>query len=301
MQKSIVGFIETMDCLPVSKLPEGPEWTYELKLDGYRLEAVRGEKAFTLYSRRRKVLNGRFGYIAKALEHLPAGTVVDGEIVALGPDGHADFYLLQKFRSAESQIIYYVFDILVHENRDLVRLPLSERRRILGQVVKPNQHVALSGVCDRSAAEMLTFAKKHRLEGLVAKRADSVYQPGRRTGLWMKYRINLGQEFGRGKDLVYAARVRAGFVPRTRREVFEKIGRLKIAKCPFVNLPETEPGRWGQGLMAEKMKECIWVTPETVVRIDFLEWIGATHLRHAKFVALRDDKDPRTVVKESTY
>jgi hypothetical protein len=65
--------------------------------------------------------------------------------------------------------------------------------------------------------------------------------------------------FYRGKELVYAARVRAGFVPRTRREVFEKIGRLKIAICPFANLPEAEPGRWGQGLTAEKMKECVWV------------------------------------------
>ena len=136
----------------------------------------------TLYSRRRKVLNGRFGYIAKALEHLPAGTVVDGEIVALGPNGHADFYLLQKFRAAESQIIYYVFDILVHENRDLVRLPLSERRRILGEVVKPNQHVALSVASDRSAAEMLKFAKTHGVEGLIAKRSDSVYQAGKENG-----------------------------------------------------------------------------------------------------------------------
>ena len=164
MQKSIGAFIETMDYLPVSRHPEGPEWTYELKLDGYRLEAVRGEKEVMLYSRRRKVLNG-FGYIAKALEHLPAGTVVDGEIVALGPDGHADFYLLQKFRSAESQIIYYVFDVLVHENRDLTRQPLFERRRILGAVVNPNQHVALSAVSDRSAAEMLKFAKTHGVEG----------------------------------------------------------------------------------------------------------------------------------------
>jgi ATP-dependent DNA ligase len=139
---------------------------------------------------------------------------------------------------------------------------------------------------------MLKFAKTHGVEGLIAKRADSVYQPGRRTGLWRKYRINLGQEFVvgghisghlgidsvvvgfyRGKELVYAARVRAGFVPRTRREVFEKIGRLRIAKCPFGNLPETEPGRWGQGLTAGKMKDCIWVRPVTVVRIDFLEWI----------------------------
>jgi ATP-dependent DNA ligase len=154
--------------------------------------------------------------------------------------------------------------------------------------------------------------------GLVAKRADSVYQPGERSGLWSKYRINMGQEFViggyvlshlgldsivvgfyRGKDLIYSARVRAGFVPRTRREVFEKIRHLKIPKCPFVNLPETEPGRWGQGLTAEKMKVCTWARPETVAQIDFLEWTGADHLRHARFVALRDDKDPRKIIKES--
>ena len=76
---------------------------------------------------------------------------------------------------------------------------------------------------------------------------------------------------------------------------------LKITKCPFVNLPEKSEGRWGQGLTAEKMKQCTWVRPNVVVRIDFLEWTGADHLRHTKFVALRDDKDPRKVVKEEPH
>jgi ATP-dependent DNA ligase len=79
-----------------------------------------------------------------------------------------------------------------------------------------------------------------------------------------------------------AGRVRAGFVPATRREVYSQIKGLKIAKCPFANLPEKEPGRWGQGLTAEKMKGCIWVRPETVVRIDFAQWTGADKLRHTK-------------------
>ena len=311
------GFIETMDCLPVSTLPQGPQWTYEIKLDGYRLEAVRAENYVTLYSRKRNVLNDRFGYIATSLEYLPAGTIIDGEIVGIGPDGRADFYLLQKSRTAQSSIVYYAFDILAHEYRDLTRLPLAERRRILAGIIKPSHHVALSVASDRSAAEMLAFAKRHGLEGLVAKRADSVYQPGQRTGLWSKYRINIGQEFViggyipshlgvdsivvgfyHGKSLIYSARVRAGFVPRTRREVFETLNYLRIAGCPFVNLPETEPGRWGQGLTAEKMKECIWVKPETVAQVEFLEWTDANHLRHAKFVRVRDDKDPRKVMKE---
>jgi ATP-dependent DNA ligase len=165
---------------------------------------------------------------------------------------------------------------------------------------------------------MLKFVKDHWLEGVVAKRSDSVYQPGQRTGLWSKYRINLGQEFAIGgyvpshlgvdslvvgfyreKDLIYAARVRAGLVPATRHEAFEKIKHLKTSKCPFANLPEATAGRWGLGLTAEKMGECVWIRPEVVAQIQFLEWTGADHLRHTKFVALRDDKDPSSVVKET--
>ena len=151
----------------------------------------------------------------------------------------------------------------------------------MSSVIEPGEHVALSQVSDRSAAEMLKFIKSHGLEGAVAKRSDSVYQPGQRTGLWSKYRVNLGQEFVvggyvpshlgvdslvvgfyRGEDLIYAARVRAGLVPATRREVFERIKHLKTPKCPFANLPEPAAGRWGQGLTAEKMKECVWLRPE---------------------------------------
>ena len=318
LPKQAAGFIETMDCLPVSKLPEGPKWTYEIKLDGYRLEVVRHGREITLYSRRQNVFNQKFHYIATALKGLPGDTVIDGELVALGPDGRPDFNLLQNFRSAESRILYYAFDILIHQGQRLTELPLSEHRAILSTVIEPSEHVALSQVSDRSAAEMLKFVKDHGLEGIVAKRADSVYQPGQRTGLWSKYRINLGQEFViggyvpshlgvdslvvgfyRGKDLIYAARVRAGLVPATRREVFERIKHLKTAKCPFANLPELTAGRWGQGLTAEKMEECIWLRPEAVAQIQFLEWTGADHLRHTKFIALRDDKDPLKVVRET--
>jgi DNA ligase D-like protein (predicted ligase) len=313
-----VGFIETMDCLPVPKIPEGPEWTYEIKLDGYRLEVVRRAGKTTLYSRRQTVLNQKFNYIAAALDDLADGTVLAGELVALGPNGRPDFDLLQNFRSAESRVMYYAFDILLHKGRDLTGLPLSERRAILKTVIEPREHVALSQVSDRSAAEMLKFAKAHGLEGVVAKRSDSIYQPGQRTGLWSKYRINLGQKFViggyvpshlgidalvvgfyRGKDLIYAARIRAGLVPATRREVFETIKHLKTPKCPFTNLPELAAGRWGQGLTAEKMKECVWLRPEVVAQIEFLEWTGADHLRHTKFVALRDDKAAHKVVRET--
>src|ERR1700726_1167760 len=190
-----VTFIETMDCLPVSKLPDGPEWTYEIKLDGYRLEAVKGAGRVTLYSRRRNVLNEKFPFIATALEDLPDSTVLDGELVALDSKGRTDFNLLQNFRSAEAHIHYYAFDILAHKGKDLTLLPLEERRSLLAKVTPRNDHISLSVVERGSPAQILTFVEQNGLEGVIAKRADSVYEPGRRSGLWTKTRINLGQEF----------------------------------------------------------------------------------------------------------
>ena len=184
-----------MECLPVKEVPEGSQWTYEIKLDGYRLEVVRSGKETTFYSRRRNILNEKFPYIAAALGSLPEGTVIDGGLVAAGPDGRPNFNMLQNFRSAEESITYCAFDILVHKNRDLTMLPLSERREILRSVVEPSKHVALSEVSNQTATEMLKFVRANGLEGIFAKRSDSVYQPGQRTGAWSKHRVNLGQEF----------------------------------------------------------------------------------------------------------
>jgi DNA ligase D-like protein (predicted ligase) len=313
-----IAFIESMECLPVSALPEGKEWSYEIKLDGFRLEAVKKKGETTLFSRRGNILNRKFPYIATALKGLPDDTILDGEVVALDEEGRSDFNLLQNFRSAESKIHYYVFDVLALKGENVSTLPLAERRKLLAKALKPNEHISTSPAEAGSSAKILTFVKQHGLEGVVAKRLDSLYEPGKRSGAWCKYRINLGQEFVvggytpggngfdavilgfyRGKNLFFSARVRAGFVPATRRQVFAKIKELKTDKCPFVNLPEQSEGRWGQGLTAEKMKLCVWVKPKIVVRIDFAEWTGADKLRHTKFIGLREDKDPKKVVRET--
>jgi ATP-dependent DNA ligase len=258
----LFGLLPYMECLPVTKLPQGLEWSYEIKLDGFRLEAVKTKGKTTLYSRRRNILNRQFPYIASALEDLPDTTVLDGEVVALDAQGRTDFSLLQNFRSAESRIHYYVFDILVHKGKDVMQLPLNERRHLREKVLTPNEHISASAVEYRSATKILKFVKQHGLEGIVAKRSDGVYEPGRRSGSWSKHRINLGQEFVvggytpgsngfdalivgfyRGNDLLFAARVRAGFVPATRRDIFERIKPSKVTRCAFANLPEATPGR----------------------------------------------------------
>ena len=111
-------FIEPMECLPVEKIPEGELWTYELKLDGYRLVAVKTGGKVTLYSRRGTDLSKRFEYVTAALASLPDETVIDGELVALDEQGKPNFNLLQNFRSAESHIMFYAFDVLVRRGED---------------------------------------------------------------------------------------------------------------------------------------------------------------------------------------
>jgi DNA ligase D-like protein (predicted ligase) len=312
-------FIETMDCLAVANVPKGAGWTYEIKLDGYRLEAVKSGGKVSLYSRRRNVLNRQFGSIADALGDLPDETVLDGEVVAVDEKGRANFNLLQNFNSAETRIRYYAFDVLMHKGKLLLEQPLEKRREILAKILAkflPRNDLISLAAFSGDADHMLSFVKGHGLEGIVAKRADSPYEPGMRSGLWSKYRINLRQDFViggvtagnpfdalvvgvySGEGLLFAGRVRAGFVPATRRQVMAKLKLLEIPKCPFVNLPEKRSGRFGEGITAEKMRSCTWFKPETVVCVEFVEWTDANKLRHTKFLALKDGVGPRTVVRE---
>jgi DNA ligase D-like protein (predicted ligase) len=312
------SFLEPMECLAVAKLPEGAEWVYEIKLDGYRAVAINVKGKLSLVSRKRKSFNKQYPYIIEALSDLPDNTVVDGEIVALDDVGRPNFSVLQHSRSQASRVCYFIFDLLVYENRDLTRLPYIQRREIMNATLKfRSPRVRISQYIEASAEEMLLAVREQGLEGVVAKRRDGVYEIGRRTGAWAKYRLNRGQElviggyvpgphgldsvivgYYRARELVYVARVRNGFVPATRRQVFEKLRPMMVPTCPFVNLPETHKGRWGDGLTAEDMKKCVWVRPDLVAQIEFLEWTESDHLRHSKFVGLREDKKARTVAKE---
>jgi DNA ligase D-like protein (predicted ligase) len=293
------------------------EATKEIKLDGYRAVAVKSANSMTLYSRNKKTLNKRFPHIVEPLRGLPDGTVVDGEIVALDDDGRPVFNLLQNFTSESGRIRYFVFDLLCSKNRDFTRLPLLKRREMLHSIKFAGGRIAISEYIEVSAEQMLAAVREQRLEGVIGKRRDSLYEPGKRSGAWIKHRVNLGQEFViggftpgphgldaiivgfyRDDELIYVARTRNGFVPASRRRVFEKLKPLTISTCAFVNLPETRKARWGEALTAEKMKKCVWVRPQVVAQIEFLEWTDADHLRHSKFVGLRDDKDPKKVVKE---
>jgi DNA ligase D-like protein (predicted ligase) len=313
------GFVEPMLLLRTDALPaDAVRWEYQLKFDGYRAVAFKTGGLVHLRSRNDNDFGARYPAIVKALRQLPNETVIDGEVVALGDDGRPSFNALQNHGSS-SPIIYYVFDVMVLAGRDVTPEPLDARRTLLERDVLPRlaEPIRYTGELEASLADLVHSVKMQGLEGLVAKRRNSRYEPGLRSGAWQKMRINRGQEFVIGgytvgtktfdalifgyyeaDRLIYAARTRNGFTPVVRQQLFRKLRPLEISECPFANLPETKSGRWGHGLTASKMADCRWVKPVLVGQFEFLEWTADDHLRHTTFIALRDDKPARAVTRE---
>ena len=287
--------------------------------DGYRGIAFKHDGKVSLRSRNNKDFSGRYREIARVLRDLPNETVVDGEIVALDPEGKPSFNLLQNYGSSPSSpVFFYVFDLLMLSGKSTLEEPLYQRReqleRVLPKLQEPIRY--LLGL-DGSLADLTRAVREQGLEGLVAKRRDSVYEPGARSGAWRKMRINQSQElviggytlggrtfdalvlgYYQGNNLMYASRTRNGFAPAIREQLLAKMRTLATDICPFVNLPEEREGRWGQGLTVEKMRSCQWLQPKLVGQFEFVEWTPDGHLRHVKFAGLREHKDAGHVRRE---
>jgi DNA ligase D-like protein (predicted ligase) len=305
--------------VPVRRIPDQPGWVFELKLDGFRGQAVHDENGIRLYSRNGKDFTRKFPRVTAALKTaLQPGTALDGELVAFDEMGRPSFAAIQDANS-ETNVVFFVFDILQSHGKDTKQLPLTERLALLQSAFMPSDIVQHCEHFIGPVEKFLAGVRKIGGEGVVAKRLSSTYESGRRSGSWTKMRINVGQEFViggftpgsngidalvvgfyEGKAFRYAARVRAGLVPASRRELHARLKPLVVEACPFSNLPEAKSGRWGQGLTAEKMRECIWVQPKLVANFEFLEWTDSNHVRHIKFVGLRPDKNPKAVMRESS-
>jgi bifunctional non-homologous end joining protein LigD len=318
--KVTARFIEPMLLLKTEALPDdATRWAYQLKVDGYRSMAFRSKGAVHLRSRNDNDFAARYPGILKGLARLPDETVVDGELVAFDAEGKPSFNALQNHGASETPIVYYVFDILVLSGRDVCGESLEVRRDLLERKVLPKlgEPVRYLGNLDARLSDLIASVKAQGLEGLVAKRRDSVYEAGRRSGAWQKLRVNRGQEFViggytigaktfdalifgyyDGDRLMYAARTRNGFTPVVRAQLMKQFKALETKECPFANLPEAKSGRWGAGLTKAKMAECRWLKPVLVGQFEFLQWTGEHHLRHSKFVGLREDKAPRDVKRE---
>jgi len=300
------------------QLPVGAGWSYEVKWDGYRALLHKRANTVRLVSRRDVDLTRTYPAIVDAARSLRAQDVVlDGEIVALGGDGQPSFQALQHRTGAgQFAIAYYAFDVLELDGRDLTVLPLSERRVHLGAAVR-GSGVLLSEPLPGTPLKIEETVRRFGLEGVVAKRLDSRYEPGQRSGAWLKVKFQQRQEFVvggfrpegavvdalvvgyyDGRRFLAAGKVRAGLDGRLRRELFERLAPLALDRCPFVNLPSARIGRWGEGIAAEDMGTFTWVKPLVVAEISFTEWTGGGSLRHASFVALRSDKKPIDVHRE---
>jgi DNA ligase D-like protein (predicted ligase) len=307
-----------MLCESAERPPEGREWRYELKLDGFRAIARKSGRSTQLWSRNQKDFTRRFSGVVKGIAALQSDTVIDGEIVALDEHGKPSFNLLQAFGDGASEIVLYAFDLLMLRGKDVRVWPLEERREQLHALVQnlPDA-IRFSETFKVPVSELVRVVRKHQLEGIVAKRASSQYRSGERCGDWVKWRANRGQEFViggcipngnaldsilvgyySGHDLLYAGSVRAGIPSELRRVLLPHFEELRIPRCPFANLPDGGEGRWGDGLTAAKMVACRWLDPFIVAQIEFLEWTRENRLRHARFVGIRRDKDARDVIRE---
>jgi len=311
-------FVPPMAAELVDRLPEGDDWVYELKLDGYRALIVKNGDRVELRSRNDKDLTRAYPEVERAGRRLRAqSAVVDGEIVAVDANGHPSFQALQH-RSAHAQhaIVFYAFDLLHLDGESLEARPLKDRRPRLARVVD-GSGLLLSEPLPGTAAQVTDAVRALGLEGVIAKRWDSRYGAGQRGGSWVKLKLDKQQEFViggyrpgphgvdallvgvfEGRSLHFAGKVRAGFTPRLRRDVGSALEPLQTARCPFVDLPNAKPSRWGGGVTADQMREMRWVDPRLVAQVRFVEWTADSHLRHAAFLGLRTDKPARQVRRE---
>ncbi|MFY9580533.1 MAG: DNA ligase D [Gaiellaceae bacterium] len=298
---------------PAEEVPRGSGWLFEVKWDGYRaIASVAGGEAI-LTSRNGNDLTARFSNVAKELAKAvkTPDCALDGEVCALDESGRSSFSAMQQGKPG-TPIVYYVFDVLEVDGEPLVDLPLVERRKRLEQLLdKRNRTVRLSETFDDGNA-LFEAAKAQGLEGIVAKRLDSRYLQGKRTRDWLKIKTHGRQEFviagftkGTGRrassfgslvlayyqsdELVYAGNVGTGFTGQEIEKLLDKLRPLKRSTSPFKEVPKMPKVR---------KSDVIWVEPELVCEVEFVEWTHDGRLRAPAYKGLREDKPAEAVRRE---
>ncbi len=287
---------------------DSPDWLFELKWDGYRAVAECG-KQITLYSRNGLSFNERYPGIVEELEAMKLNAVLDGEVVLFNEDDRPDFQKLQHYDdNRHLPLIYYVFDILYLNKKDLRDIPLLERKAILKELLPKNNVIRYSDHLEERGKAFFEQVRKKNLEGIMAKKADSIYLTGVRTKDWLKIKNNQTREAivagyteGRGsrkhfgalilgeykdKKLEYIGHTGTGFSNKTLNELWTLMQKYKIDTSPF----------------AEKIAvnaAVTWLKPVLVSEIKYSEITRDGILRHPVFLHLRDDKRPSEVKSES--
>jgi bifunctional non-homologous end joining protein LigD len=320
---ALLRFFEPMMAKLVKRASTG-DWQYEIKYDGFRaLAFIQNKDNVRLISRNEKDLGNKFPEVLKSLRLLPTeNTILDGEIVALDSKGRSSFQLLQNRESGQSPpLVYYIFDVPQQNGTDLRSVPLEERQaRIKKLIRRPTGVLRVSEVLNGDGNALLEQARKLGLEGLIGKKAHSLYESGRRSGAWIKLKTHREQEFVIGgysdptggrqhfgalllgyyesRKLRFCGKVGTGFNDSTLGSLRTKFRDLESAECPFANLPESRSGRFGSGMTRAEMRRCHWLKPELVCQVRFSEWTDDYRLRQPVYLGLREDKDASDVVRE---
>ncbi|HTL36741.1 MAG TPA: non-homologous end-joining DNA ligase [Kofleriaceae bacterium] len=296
----------------VDEAPEGDAWLHEQKFDGYRILATLDHGEVALLSRRFKDWTEQFPTVADAVSQLKAKrAVLDGEVAVLMPDGRTSFQALQNaFGRRDANVVYFAFDLLELDGEDIKKLPLEQRKARLKKLIGGNDDVIrYSDHVIGHGGEFFRLACKQGLEGIVSKRRDKPYTPGRGSS-WQKTKCLLRQEFVIGGytdpegarthvgallvgyhekgELEYAGKVGTGFTMKMLVELKKALTTIETTKCPF----GSEPSRSWTGSGRH------WVAPRLVCEIAFSEWTEDGRLRHPSFQGLRVDKPAKDVIRE---
>ncbi len=298
----------------VNTVPEGEDWVYELKYDGYRILAYLEGSSARLITRNGNDGTNQFRDIADSLIDWAAGRamILDGEMAITDAKGKTDFQALQNYMKNPKgkNLTYIVFDLLALDGADLRGHPLLDRKEMLKALMKDSpKNLYYSQHIEGNGKESFLAACNADLEGIVGKRAGSLYS-GTRNGDWIKLKCDKRQEFViggytlsdkkisgvsslllgvyEGKELVYAGRAGTGLSERSMKELEEKFERITRKTAPFKQAPESK-----------KNEKITWLEPELVAEIRFAEWTEENQLRQASFKGLRTDKEPGDIKKES--
>jgi bifunctional non-homologous end joining protein LigD len=317
-------FIPPMAATLADKGFRDDDWLFEIKWDGYRVEAVIRDGIAKVFTRNGNDAEAYFPKLLTKATWIDAReAIVDGEVVAIGEDGLPDFSLLQQATGGVStRFVYQAFDLLHLDGRSLLNVPLESRKELLRSILRAEDHRVR--FADHVVGEGLAFleaAKAQQLEGMIAKHRRSIYEPGRRSRTWLKIKIRPEQELvvggwtpgeGAAKDLGaivvgvferedgtpklrFAGKVGSGFTAATRKRILERLAPLKTDESPFDPPPPKDyKGRWGG-----ELKHVVWVRPEVVIRAELGGWTRDGIVRQAAFKGFDEGGKPATeVVRE---
>jgi bifunctional non-homologous end joining protein LigD len=295
------------------QMPRGEGWEYEIKWDGYRIVGYLTGGEASLRTRKDQDYTGRFDNVARELVKAmkTPDCVVDGEVCALDEEGRPSFSAMQQAKPG-TPIVYYLFDLLEVEGEPVVDLPLSERRARLEKLIdRRNRTVQFSEAFDDGPA-LMRAARERRLEGIMGKRLDSRYLPGKRSRDWLKFKAHFEQEFviagytrGKGRrewsfgslvlavqgenGLQYVGNVGTGFDDDEIERLLKKLRPLERKDAPFPEVPN---------LPRVRKDDIVWVEPRLVAEVSFAEWTHDGRLRAPVYEGLREDKSPDEVRRE---